>query len=133
VAIRRELEARVRSLLVEKGGRPKRERPLYAVLGACPWLLSWYPRGRELRLPLDAFPPDVLSFTYGDTFPAMRIDDGKSHRGRVYTLDELPALVAEFGLPQEVNPGGQLGPERYVEAQIWDDAPLRSLGVLPDG
>jgi hypothetical protein len=77
-------------------------------------------------MPLTWFRPETLSFTYGDTFPAMRLQDGKPFRGRVYTLAELPALVEEFGLPQERNPDGQLGPERYVEAQIWDDEPLRT-------
>ena len=123
VGIRRDLEARVRALFVARGGRPVRTRPLYAVLGACPWLLSWYPNGRELRLPLEMFAPEVVSFTYGDTFPAMRLRDGKPFRGRVYTLEELPALVEEHGLPQEVNPDGARGPERYVEAQIWQDLP----------
>ena len=96
---------------------------MYAVLGACPWLLAWYPNGRELRLPLGLFPPETISFTFGDTFPAMRIRDGKPFRGRVCTLAELPALLESHGLPQEVNPDGALGPERYVEAQIWQDVP----------
>jgi hypothetical protein len=124
--IRLDLEAQVRALFVAKGGRPTRLRPHYAILGSCPWVLSWYPNGRELRIPIACFQPEVLSFTYGDTFPAMRVKDGGHHRGRVYTLAELPELVAEFGLPQETNPWGQHGPERYIEAQIWDDEPIRA-------
>jgi hypothetical protein len=42
----------------------------------------------------------------------------------VYTLDELPALVEQHGLPEDWNPDGASGPDRYIEAQIWDDGPL---------
>jgi hypothetical protein len=124
LAIRRDLEDQVRQRFVAKGGRPRRLRPHYMILGACPWLLSWYKEGRELRIPLGAFDPAVVSLTYGDTFPAMRYRDGRPYRGQVYTLAELPGLVAAYGLPQEWNSDGQGGPERYIEAQVWDDEPL---------
>jgi hypothetical protein len=118
LTVRRDLEDLVRQKFIEKGGCPRRARPHYMTLGACPWLLTWYRDGRELRIPLVNFPADVVSFTYGDTFPAMRFQDGKPTRGQVYTLAELPALVEQFGLPQEWNNGGG-GPDRYIEAQIW--------------
>jgi hypothetical protein len=126
LAIRRDLEDQVRRRFVAKGGRPRRLRPHYMILGACPWLLNWYQAGRELRIPLAAFDPAVVSFTYGDTFPAMRYPDGKPYRGQVYTLAELPGLVAAYGLPQAWNADGQGGPERYIEAQVWDEPPLIS-------
>jgi hypothetical protein len=125
LAIRWELEDRVRALFLEKGGAPVRQRPHYMVVGACPWLLAWYVEGRELRIPLAAFAPEQVSFTYGDTFPAMRYGDGKPYRRQVYVLNELPDLIRQFGLPQEWNPDGRYGPDRYIEAQIWNDAPLR--------
>jgi hypothetical protein len=56
----------------------------------------------------------------------MRYQDGKPYRGQVYRLEELPALVHQFGIPQLWNPEGKLGPDRYIEAQIWDDAPLQA-------
>ena len=123
--IRRELEERVRRLFIGKGGKPQRERPHYFVVGECPWLKSWYVDGCELRIPLVKFNPEFVSFTYGDTFPAMRFMDGRPYRGQVYTLDELPRLIEQHGLPQSWNAEGKLGPERYIEAQVWDDEPLR--------
>ncbi|MBN2472200.1 MAG: hypothetical protein JXN59_15865 [Anaerolineae bacterium] len=125
LSIRRDLETRVRGLFVARGGRPERARPHYLILGACPWVKTWYLDGRELRIPLARFDPAIVSFTYGDTFPAMRYGDGKPTRGQVYTLAELPALVAEHGLPQDWNADGRGGPDRYIEAQVWSDAPLR--------
>lgn len=125
--IRRGLEERVRRAFIGKGGAPQRLRPHYMILGACPWLLQWYRHGCELRVPLAAFAAAGISFTYGDTFPAMRYQDGRPYRGQVYTLAELPAVVRAYGLPQIWNPEGQHGPDRYIEAQIWDDEPLRSF------
>jgi hypothetical protein len=131
LSVRRDLEGRVRGLFTAKGGRPRRTHPHYLILGACPWLKTWYVDGRELRIPLAAFCPQIVSFTYGDTFPAMRFMDGKPTRGQVYTLGELPGLIHQHGLPQVWNPDGKYGPERYIEAQVWDDEPLQAY--LKDG
>jgi hypothetical protein len=123
--IRRELEDQVRALFITKGGRPVCQRPHYMILGSCPWLLDWYQAGCELRIPLSKFDPGRVSFTYGDTFPAMRFRDGKPYRGQVYRLDEIPALVETYGMPQEWNRDGSLAPERYIEAQVWSDEPVK--------
>jgi len=122
--IRRELEEKVRELFVQKGGRPQRERPHYMILGSCPWLLDWYANGCEIRVPISRFEPGMVSFTYGDTFPAMRFQDGKPYRGQVYTLQELPEIIRQYGLPQEWNPEGNYGPDRYIEAQVWANEPI---------
>jgi len=127
LAIRRKLEEQVRQGFIARGGSPQRLRPHYMILGACPWVKSWYQDGRELRIPLASFDPSIVSFTYGDTFPAMRYEDGKPYRKQVYTLADLPALVGEYRLPQQWNSAGTLGPDRYIEAQVWDDLPLKSF------
>ena len=118
---RRELEDKIRNLFIYKGGKPLRERPHYMTLGSCPWLIEWYVDGRELSIPLSDFSKEVISFTYGDTFPAMRYKDGKPYRGMVYTLDEIADVVNRYGLPQMWNSDGSKGPDRYIEAQIWTD------------
>jgi len=127
--ISRELEDRVRRLFVEKGGEPCRGRPHYMILGSCPWVKGWYRDGRELTIPLVRFHPEIVSFTYGDTFPAMRFRDGRPYRGQVYVLDELPDLIQSRGLPQKWNRDGSRGPERHIEAQVWDDEPIREFLV----
>jgi len=124
LTIRWELETRVRNLFIEKGGNPQRERPHYMILGSCDWLKSWYAEAGELCIPLALFASEHVSFTYGDTFPAMRYGDGKAYRGQVYILAELSELVEQYGLPQIWNQDGQHGPDRYIEAQIWDDGVL---------
>jgi hypothetical protein len=124
LTVRNGLEARVRRLFIEKGGQPKRLHPHSMILGTSTWLKSWYQDGEELCIPLAQFSPKNVSFTYGDLFPAMRYPDGKPYRGQVYLMSELEQLIQQFGLPQDRNPDGHLGPDRYIEAQIWDDAPL---------
>jgi len=122
---RLELENKIRKLFEEKGGQPKLTRPHYMILGACPWVRDWYVDGRELQIKLVALPENCVSFTYGDSFPAMNYTDGKPYRGQVYIASELGELIRTYGLPQEWNPDGSGGPERYIEAQVWDDAPVR--------
>jgi hypothetical protein len=124
LTVRRELEDRARALFIRKGGKPVRARPHYMTLGACPWLLDWYRQGRELAIGLDKIDPSAISFTYGDLFPAMRLVDQRPYRGQVFTVDEIGAVIDRYGLPQEWNADGAHGPERYIEAQIWDDTPL---------
>ena len=60
----------------------------------------------------------------------MRFQDEKPYRKQVYTLDELPELIDRYGLPQEWNMDGTHGPDRYIEAQIWDDAPLQRYSAM---
>ncbi len=125
LAIRRELEQAVRQRFIDKGGQPQRKSPHYMILGASPWVLGWYEEGCEVCIPLKSVSPQAISFTYGDSFPAMRFQDGKPYRGQVYTLSELPGILEQYGLPQEWNPDGRFGPERYIEAQLWDDGPVK--------
>ena len=122
---RLELERRIRERFEEKGGRPKLRQPHYMILGTCAWLKGWYVDGQELQIKLTLFPKECVSFTYGDSFPAMNYKDGKPYRGQVYVMSELREIIKQYGLPQEWNSDGRGGPERYIEAQIWDNNPLR--------
>jgi hypothetical protein len=119
--IRHDLEQMIRERFITRGGQPLRMKPHYFILGECAWCEGWYRETARLRVALDRLDPLAVSFTYGDSFPAMRFRDGKPYRGQVYTLAELQAVVAAYGLPQVWNAEGKLGPERYIEAQVWQD------------
>ncbi len=71
-----------------------------------------------------SFNPLTISFTYGDIFPTMRCRDGKPYRGQVYTVNEIFEVIRFDGLPQVWNRDGAEGPERYIEVQIRNDAPI---------
>jgi hypothetical protein len=130
---RLEIEALMRAAFIAKGGRPKREHPHYFILGA----FSLYEQDaamHALRIPLDALPSDAISFTYTDSFFAfsdrnlrgVSIPPRPYHR-QVFRVEELPALVELHGLPGErwrSDPGRIF--DVYIEAQVWDDEPLRS-------
>ncbi len=126
---RRELEQLARRLFIAKGGKPKRTVPHSMVVGLCAWLETWYEEPAYVRLPLSAFAPDTLSFTYGDLFPTFspRVTDGREYRRTVYTLTEIAGIIEKYGLPQDWNADGAFGPERYVEVQVWDDGPIQEL------
>lgn len=66
-----------------------------------------------------------VSFTYGDLFPTMRYTDDKPYRKQVYTKDEILDVIQSYGWPQEWNQLGNLGPERYIEVQVWNERMIR--------
>ena len=108
-------------MFIDKGGNPKKQYPHYMTLGECEWIREWYKEGCVLQVDLEEFSPEILSFTYGDLFPTMRYKDGKEYREQVYTKEEIMELINRYGLPQQWNPEGKAGPERYIEVQVWDD------------
>ncbi|GFN30775.1 hypothetical protein [Paenibacillus xylaniclasticus] len=124
LTIRRELEAKARELFIIKGGKPVRSAPHYMTMGECPWLLDWFEEGQQLAIALEQFDASSVSFTYGDLFPTMRVQDGRKYRGHVYTMHEIMEVIEQFGYPQQWNQTGEKGPERYIEVQVWDDRPL---------
>ncbi|XEC96639.1 hypothetical protein AB6A23_08895 [Paenibacillus tarimensis] len=125
--IRRQLEERARELFICKGGKPVNRYPHYMTLGRCDWIKEWYKNGREIRIHLDEFDLETVSFTYGDLFPTMRYKDGKPYREKLYIKDEIIEIIERFGWPQRWNQDGTKGPERYIEVQIWDDRVIRQF------
>ena len=80
-----------------------------------------------MKIPVSAFQPETISFTYGDLFPTFspRVNDQKEYRRQIYTLSEIAGIVQKYGFPQEWNIDGEFGPERYIKVQVWDDKPLQ--------
>ncbi len=129
---RRRIEQEMRQQFVAKGGRPRLSAPHYAILGT----FSLYdddPEQRAAIIPLSAVPTDILSFTFTDSYFAFSdtnlrgvpIPSRPYHR-QVFRLEELPRLVAEYGLPGE---RWRSEEDRrfdvYIEAQIWDEEVLQ--------
>ncbi|OZB96254.1 hypothetical protein [Paenibacillus sp. XY044] len=123
---RLKLEVRARESFIAKGGQPANPYPHYMTLGPCDWLRSWYVEPNVVQIGWDEFDDRSISFTYGDLFPTMRYEDGKPYRKQVYTKDEIREVIARYGFPQEWNKHGDRGPERYIEAQIWDEKVIGS-------
>ena len=123
---RHELEKLVRSLFIEKGGKPLKETPHYFVVGECSWLATWYEQADYIKIPIEEFDLKTVSFIYGDTFPTFspNVNDGLEYRKTVYTYDEIIGIIEKYGLPQDKWDKPVFAQPCYVEAQIWSDEPV---------
>ncbi len=111
----------------KKGGRMERNVPHYMTVEHSPWLSSWYEECAYIKIPIEEFDVKTLSFTYGDSHPTFsdRVNDGKEYRKKLYTYEEILQVIDKYGLPQDWNPDGALGPERYIEVHVWSDETIR--------
>ena len=107
----------------KKGGKMERKVPHYMVVEPCSWLSSWYENSSYIKIPIEEFDLQTLSFTYGDSHPTFsdRVKDGKEYRKKLYMYDEILGIIDKYGLPQDWNGNGEFGPERYIEVHVWSD------------
>lgn len=116
-------ETLARQLFCDMGGRILRKAPHYMVVEECPWLMSWFEQPDYIKIPIEEFDLNTLSFTYGDMHPTFspRVNDGKEYRKKLYDYEDIVKLIDKYGLPQQWNADGRFGPERYIEVQVWSD------------
>lgn len=124
---RRNCERIVRAEAEKKGIIMDIPSPHYLVVEYSPWLSTWFEQPGEIKIPIEEFDTRKLSFTYGDSMPTFspRVKDGKEYRKQVYTYEEILKVIEKYGLPQDWNDNGAHGPERYIEAQVWTDEPIK--------
>ncbi|MEM9202592.1 MAG: hypothetical protein AAGC53_13065 [Actinomycetota bacterium] len=134
--LRRRTESKMRELFIEGGGEPERLAPHYFVLGQSSWFEGLSPDMAYVELPLGSLPDAQTSFTHPDSFTAMALgpDYGVPYEPRpcheqVFRLADLPAVVEQFGLPEDPGATGYEGYagrpfEMYVEVQVWTDEPV---------
>jgi hypothetical protein len=123
---RQYLEQYVRSLFMEKGGKPVLDVPYYMVIGECPFLTTWFEDSDYIKIPINEFDLQTISFTFGDTFPTFspRVTDDMEYRKKVYFYDEIVPLIQKYGLPQNTWDETYESP-CYVEVQVWSDIPIK--------
>jgi hypothetical protein len=126
----------MRELFIEADGRPERSAPHYFVLGESSWYRELSPTMRSVTVKLADLPSEVTSFTYPDSFTAMGLGpqfglphDAKPYHERVYRIEDLEGVVAEFGLPEDEPDKDYAGYEqrpfeKYIEVQVWSDLPI---------
>jgi hypothetical protein len=137
--LRQRTEARLRELFVAAGGKPQRASPHYFVLGSSRWFESLAATTRRVVVDLTRMPVEATSCTYPDSFTAMGFgsDYGlpsapQPYHGRVFFLTDLPALMARYGLPDDLPDADYVGYqqrpfEKYIEVQLWSDEPVRAI------
>ena len=116
-------ESIIRDLFIKKGGKITRQAPHYMVIEHSPWLSTWFEDCAFIKIPIEEFDINTLSFTYGDSHPTFspRLNDGKEYRKKLYNYDEILKVIDKYGLPQDWNNDGRFGPERYIEVHVWSD------------
>ena len=126
ISKRMKCENLVKAAAKAKGILMDIDSPHYMIVEHSPWLSSWFEDPGMIRIPIEEFDTNKISFTYGDSMPTFSpvVKDGKEYRKKVYTYDEILGIIARYGLPQEWNKDGSSGPERYIEAQVWTDEPI---------
>lgn len=114
-----------------KLGVPPRRHPIYFFLGDFADGLD-PSRPNAIVLPLVSLPPAAITFTYPDSMASLPLGTRKYHvaerrpyHGQVFTLDEIRQVVETFGMPNR-NGDSSTCFDRFIEVQLWDDAPLRS-------
>lgn len=85
------------------------------VVGECKFLEGWYENSAYIKINIDDFEKNTISFTYGDSHPTFsdKINDNKEYRKKLYTYDEILDIIDRYGLPQDWNSDGIFGTERY--------------------
>lgn len=133
-------EKTVRDRFIAIGGKPVRSAPVYCTLGPNENMKTWFDNAGCIRMPVSAFDPDTVSFTYGDMFAVFNpaLDTGEEWWGRVYRYEEILRLIEAYGLPEDpaydmkrrVFPKGKPINQRlkYIEAQVWSDEALERWG-----
>lgn len=123
--IRRQVEEKLRKRFIERGGKPKRQYPIYFVLGESKWFQSINDNQVKVQIPICDLPNDRVSITFPDSFLAMTATH-KPYFEKVYFLNEINELIAEYGRPKDEVPEtyekyweGDF--ELYYEVQVWDD------------
>ncbi len=126
VEYRRSCEAILRREFAAMDGKMEISSPHYMVVGFSPWLSTWYEWSEFIKVPIEEFDLDTVSFTYGDSMPTFsdRVSDGREYRKKLYMYDGILKMIDKYGLPQDWNDDGRYGPERYIEAHIWSDRGL---------
>lgn len=127
------VEAWDRSQHLERGGRMDNPNPVYAVLSNEEHPFQPYRPGNCLTVPAEEIPTDVMSISFGDSFPnhthrkSGPLAAPGSRLGRSYSAEEFTALVKDEPFPTQW-PSGYNGPEGFcVEVRFYTRAlPLLS-------
>jgi hypothetical protein len=141
LAMRKEVEAWLRTEFIKKGGRPVRENPHYLVVNRCSWLSEWYREPAEVTIPLSSIDPSAVSFTYPDSMISLQLSQRRDDpvwephmrpwHGQVFTIHEINDVIDKYGFPDEhlFRTDRAHKFEAYIEAQVWSDEPLAQLMI----
>jgi hypothetical protein len=129
---RQRVESWVRQEFINKGGRPANTYPHYFVVGRSLWIEEGYQNQYlSTDYPITAFDRSQVSFTYPDSMisywlksQSQQVFYHPEYHGQVFTLGEISAIIALFGVPIDEWRNDQMRQhDLFIEAQIWSDIP----------
>jgi hypothetical protein len=126
---RHETERWVRAEFVQKGGKPISQYPQYFVIDRSLWIEDGYNgKSRSIQMPISAFNPDTVSFTYPDSMitywlksQTAQVFYHSEYHGRIFTLSEILKIIERFGVPDREWQTDELRKyDLFIEAQVWE-------------
>ena len=129
-------DKKLRDVFIAHGGRPQRTAPIYMMLGEHRQWESAYENPAVIQIPLKAFDPLTVSFTYGDSFAVFNeaLFGEEEYWNKIYFAHEILEVIKRHGVPPYVHYDFKRGiyPAdrhinhhlKYVEAHAWDDTIL---------
>ena len=118
---RREIEHWIYNKLIEKGGNPTNNIPIYMTLGESPEgefdiRVDIQMNAAEIRIPIDEIDLSAVTFTFPDSMYKFVLDDSgniiggeRTNAPDVYLYHELDEVIKKFQTD-----------EHYIEAQVWN-------------
>ncbi|MCL2364933.1 MAG: hypothetical protein FWC71_09760 [Defluviitaleaceae bacterium] len=120
---RRIVEQRAHSMFVRKGGNPQRTTPHYMILAKAELeeCKAWFSDCAVVKIPLEEFDKNTLSFTYGDSFPTFKPIFDEQLEYDLFLYDEILKVIAQRGMPPTRNNNMSWLEPSYIEVQVWSD------------
>ena len=130
---RKRTENWLHSEFISIGGRPKKTKPYYLVLGTSSYIQEGYNLNcNSLKIALDSIDLSEVSFTYPDSMVSLWLkENGKKqynsrYHGRVFTYDDLLILFDDIRHKDNIWKEDQSRAyDFFIEAQLWSDKPIK--------
>jgi hypothetical protein len=125
---RRATENWLRQEFIKKGGQPVLDYPHYFVVEKAIWIAEGFDgQSCMQQLPISAFQPQQVSFTYPDSMISYwlqsqfgQVFHRPEYHGQVFTLSEISQVIKEFGIPDtEWQTEKSRQHDLFIEAQVW--------------
>ncbi len=110
------------SKFVSLGGKPVEKHPLSFVLQGSVFLDHWFGNGIVNKIRLNKIPPELISFTLGDSMTQYK----KAGTLTMYTKEMLLNIMNGYSGSIEEFMTETEDKYHYIEVQLWDDGYCKS-------
>jgi hypothetical protein len=110
-------------MFVRKGGKPQRKAPHYMIMAETELdeCKAWFLDYEVVKIPIDEFDKNMISFTYGDSYPTFKPIFDEEPEYDLFLYDEILGVVKQRGFPPVRSSSMSWLEPSYIEAQVWSD------------